>query len=59
LLHGIPSLGHAVEHFAEGLGWAGGLVNMVAGGLAGLLAGAAAVAVFNTVQRVRGSAPSH
>ena len=59
LLHGVPALGHAVDQFAEGLGWAGGLVNMLAGGLAGLLAGAAAVAVFNAVQRLRGVAPSH
>ena len=59
LLHGIPALGHAVEQFADGLGWAGGLVNMVAGGLAGLIAGAAVVVVFNTVQRVRGVAPGH
>ncbi|MEZ5703003.1 MAG: DUF808 domain-containing protein [Burkholderiaceae bacterium] len=56
LLHGIPPLGHAVEHFAEGLGWAAGLVNSVAGGLAGLLAGAVAVWVFNLANRMRGKA---
>jgi uncharacterized protein len=58
LLHGIPALGHAVEHFAEGLGWASGLVNSFAGGAAGLLAGAAAVFLFNTINRLRGE-PAH
>jgi predicted DNA repair protein MutK len=54
LLHGIPALGHAVEHFAEGLGWAGAIVSNLAGGVAGLIAGAAVVLVFNTVQKMRG-----
>ncbi len=58
LLHGIPALGHAVEHFAEGLGWVGAIVSNLAGGVAGLLAGAAVVLVFNTVQKMRGQ-PSH
>jgi hypothetical protein len=56
LLHGIPALGHAVQHFAEGLGWAGAIVNNLAGGVAGLVAGAAVVLVFNTVQKMRGQA---
>jgi predicted DNA repair protein MutK len=59
LLHGIPALGHAVEHFAEGLGWAGGVVSSLAGGAAGLLAGAVAVFLFNTVNRLRGKTPAH
>ena len=59
LLHGIPALGHAVEHFTESMGWVGGLLNNLAGGVAGLLAGAAAVGIFNTVQRMRGQAPAH
>lgn len=54
LLHGIPALGHAVEHFAEGLGWTGAIVSNLAGGVAGLIAGAAVVLVFNTVQKMRG-----
>jgi predicted DNA repair protein MutK len=58
LLHGIPALGHAVEQFADGLGWAGGLVNSFAGGGAGLLAGTVAVLLFNTVNRLRGK-PAH
>ena len=59
LLHGIPALGHAVEHFAEGLGWIGALVSNLAGGVAGLLAGAATVLVFNTVNRLRGQQTAH
>lgn len=59
LLHGIPALGHAVAHFAEGLGWASGLVNSLAGGAAGLLAGAVAVFLFNVVNRLRGKSPAH
>ncbi len=54
LLHGIPALGHAVEHWSEGLGWVGAVVNNLAGGLLGLLAGALVVLVFNTVQKMRG-----
>jgi predicted DNA repair protein MutK len=59
LLHGIPALGHAVEHFAEGLGWASGVVNSLAGGAAGLLAGAVAVFIFNTINRLRGQKTAH
>ena len=58
LLHGVPALGHAVEHFAEGLGWIGGLVNSLAGGVAGVVAGALAVVVFNAVNKLRGK-PAH
>ncbi len=59
LLHGIPALGHAVEHFSEGLGWASGVFNSLAGGAAGLLAGSVAVFLFNTVNRLRGKTPAH
>jgi predicted DNA repair protein MutK len=54
LLHGIPALGHAVEHAADGLGWVGAIAGNLAGGVAGLLAGAAAVLVFSAVQKIRG-----
>ena len=54
LLHGVPALGHAVEHWAQGLGAMGGLVNSLAGGVAGLMAGALAVVVFNTLNKLRG-----
>jgi predicted DNA repair protein MutK len=58
LLHGVPALGHAVEHFAEGLGAIGGLVSSLAGGVAGLAAGAVVVLLFNTFNRMRGK-PAH
>lgn len=54
LLHGVPALGHAVEHWAEGLGAFAGVVNSLAGGLAGVIAGALAVMLFNAVNRLRG-----
>ncbi|MFP8777978.1 DUF808 domain-containing protein [Hydrogenophaga sp. RWCD_12] len=54
LLHGVPALGHAIEHFAESLGALGGVVNSLAGGLAGLLAGAVCVLLFNLFNRMRG-----
>jgi len=55
LLHGFPALGHAVDAAVLPLGWLGGLLSSLAGAAAGLLAGAAAVLVFNTVQRLRGT----
>lgn len=54
LLHGVPALGHAVEHWAEGLGAFAGVVNSLAGGVAGVIAGALAVLVFNFVNKLRG-----
>jgi predicted DNA repair protein MutK len=54
LLHGVPSLGHAVEHYAEGLGWAAGIINNLAGGVAGLIAGAMSVVLFNAFNKLRG-----
>ncbi len=57
LLHGVPALGHAIEHWAHGLGSVGGLVNSVVGGVAGLLAGVVVVFLVNTVNRMRGKTP--
>jgi hypothetical protein len=54
LLHGVPALGHAVEHFAESLGWMAGIVNNLAGGVAGLIAGALCVVLFKAFNRLRG-----
>jgi predicted DNA repair protein MutK len=54
LLHGVPALGHAVEHWAQGLGAVGGLVNSLAGGVAGLLAGIVCVLLFNAFNKLRG-----
>jgi predicted DNA repair protein MutK len=54
LLHGVPAVGHAVEHWAEGLGAMAGLVNSLAGGIAGLLAGIVCVLLFNGFNKLRG-----
>jgi predicted DNA repair protein MutK len=54
LLHGVPALGHAVEHWAGGLGALGGLVNSLSGAAAGLLAGVAAVLLFKAFSALRG-----
>jgi len=59
LLHGVPALGHAVEHWAEGMGWVGGLIGNLAGGVAGVLAGAVVVLIVTTIQRMRGGSNSH
>jgi len=59
LLHGVPALGHVVEHFAEGLGWIGGLVPSLAGGVAGVVAGGLAVVVFNAFNKLRGKPAAH
>ena len=58
LLHGVPALGHAVEHWSEGLGAVGGVVNSLAGGVAGLIAGSGAVLVLQLLQKFRG-VPAH
>ncbi|TNF51429.1 MAG: DUF808 domain-containing protein [Burkholderiales bacterium] len=54
LLHGVPALGHAVEHWAQGLGAVGALVNSLAGGVAGLLAGVVSVLLFNAFSKLNG-----
>lgn len=53
LLHGVPALGHAVEHWTQGLGSMGGVVNSLAGGVAGLLAGIVTVLLFTGFNRLR------
>jgi predicted DNA repair protein MutK len=53
LLHGVPALGHAVEHGTEALAWAGPLANSLIGGAVGVLAGAVVVGVVGAVQRWR------
>ncbi|MFP5467518.1 MAG: DUF808 domain-containing protein [Gammaproteobacteria bacterium] len=59
LLHGVPALGHAVEHFAQDLGWMGALLSNLAGGVTGVLAGAVVVLVVSTIQRMRGGSKGH
>jgi predicted DNA repair protein MutK len=53
LLHGIPALGHAVEAWFLGLGWITDLLNNLAGGVAGLLAGSVAAAVWQLICRLK------
>ena len=53
LLHGVPALGHAVDHWTEGLGWAAPLVANLSGGMAGLVAGAAVVFVVQLLGKLR------
>ncbi len=54
LLHGIPSLGHAVEAFAHGLpGMLGTVTPTLVGVALGLVAGGLVVAVVEGVKRVR------
>jgi uncharacterized protein len=55
LLHGVPALGHAVEHWAEGPGrggWSGQQPGR--GWRAGLLAGVVCVLLFNAFNKLRG-----
>ena len=54
LLHGVPALGHAVEHWAAGLGWLGALIPSLAGMLVGLVAGALALGGFELGMKVAG-----
>lgn len=54
LLHGIPSLGHAVEAFAQGLpGVLGAITQTLAGVLVGMVAGGLAVTMMEGFKRVR------
>jgi predicted DNA repair protein MutK len=57
LLHGVPALGHAVEHATAAWGALGALANNLAGGVVGVLAGAAVVALVHLAQRFR--QPAH
>jgi len=53
LLHGIPALGHTVEAWFLGMGWITDLLNNLAGGVAGLLAGSVAAAVWQLICRLK------
>lgn len=54
LLHGVPALSHALEHWTQSLGALASVVNSLGAGLAGLLAGAAVVVVAQLVGKLRG-----
>jgi len=54
LLHGLPSLAHAVEGLSAPLGGWAALVNALAGAALGILAGGVVVALMALVRRLRG-----
>ena len=55
LLHGVPPLEHALEHFTEGLpGAAGAVVTLLAHAAAGIVAGGAVMAVVEGAKRMFG-----
>jgi predicted DNA repair protein MutK len=56
LLHGVPALGHAVENWAQGMAWGGPLLSNLAGGVAGLVAGAVAVGLLQLLNKIRAKA---
>jgi predicted DNA repair protein MutK len=53
LVHGVPWVGHGIEELSATAGWAGPLVGIGLEGAAGLLSGAAVVALLWTARRVR------
>lgn len=53
LLHGVPALGHAVDHWAQGLALGGALLSNLAGGVVGFVAGAVLVGVLHGVRKIR------
>lgn len=53
LLHGVPALGHALEHWTQELGALASLLNSLGAGLAGVLAGAGVVLLVQVVGNIR------
>jgi len=53
LLHGIPTLGHTVENWLIGMGWITDLLNNLAGGVLGLVAGSVVAAVWQLIGRLK------
>ena len=52
LLHGVPALGHALEHWTQELGALASLLNSLGAGLAGVLAGTGVVLLFQLVGNI-------
>ena len=52
LVHGVPAVGHAIEHAAASLGWIAPVVNSLAGAGVGLAAGAALVVCLHVGRRI-------
>ena len=57
LVHGVPAVGHGIEDFAAGLGWAAPVVTSLAGALVGMVAGALVLLVVGLLGRLRGKKP--
>lgn len=53
LLHGVPALGHALEHWTQELGALASLLNNLGAGLAGVLAGAGVVLLVQVAGNIR------
>ena len=53
LLHGLPAIGHAVEDWFLGMGWLTDLLSNLAGGVVGLVAGAAAAGAWQLMGRLK------
>jgi uncharacterized protein len=53
LVHGIPALGHGLEHMTEPLGLLGAVLNSLAGALIGLAAGGAVLGLMSIWSRLR------
>lgn len=53
LLHGVPMLGHAVEHWTQGLTFGGALMVNLVGGVTGFVAGAILVGATQLITRLR------
>jgi predicted DNA repair protein MutK len=54
LVHGVPPLHHAIEHWAESMGAVKGVVSMLADGVIGVIAGAIVLGVVTLAQRTFG-----
>lgn len=53
LLHGVPELGYALEHWTQELGALASLLNSLGAGLAGVLAGAGVVLLVQVAGNIR------
>ena len=53
LLHGIPSIGHTVEHWFLGMGWLTDLLSNLTGGVVGLIAGSVVALAWQLISRLK------
>jgi uncharacterized protein len=54
LVHGVPPVDHAIEHWAEAAGGLKALVTVLLDGLVGVVAGAAVLGAVTLGQRMTG-----